>query len=113
MEYCNTKTIQLPQSIHFNDRENLERFSRIVNMHEDFTLLVRDRKSYSIACENFDCTVLMCPDAAYGLGRLERSCSPELPVLSLIRTDHESTREDISKIWNTAPWKIGSMTAGV
>ncbi|MYE03234.1 MAG: exopolysaccharide biosynthesis protein [Alphaproteobacteria bacterium] len=97
------KTIQLPQSIHFNDQENLQQFSRIVGMHEDFTLLVRDRKSYSIACENFDCTVLMCPDAAYGLGRLERNRNPELPVLSLIRTDHETTGEDISKIREYGP----------
>lgn len=103
MKYRNVKTIQLSQSIHFNDRENLQRFSRIVGMHEDFTLLVRDRKSYSIACKNFDCVVLMCPDAAYGLGRLEKSCSPELPVLSLIRTDKESTGEDISKILEYGP----------
>lgn len=88
--YPDRKIIQLPQSIHFNDPKALDRCAMAIDRHPDFTMLVRDEKSYDIAKAKFNCQVMMCPDAAYALGELERTCKVTDPLLCMLRTDKES-----------------------
>lgn len=69
-DYRNRRLIQLPQSIHFRDRENLDRNRRLVADHGRVTLIARDRASFELMSERFDAQVHLAPDAAFGLGPL-------------------------------------------
>lgn len=82
--------VQLPQTIHFADRENLRRAARIINEHPYFTLLVRDRRSYDLARASFTCKVALCPDMAFCLRRWRRGRHPGDHLLLLLRRDKES-----------------------
>ncbi len=84
------KIVQLPQSIFFQDVENLRRAADTVNRHPDFTLMVRDRASEAVARENFTCKIELVPDMAFMIGSLPRNRAPEQKTLCLIRSDHES-----------------------
>ncbi|MBR2655837.1 MAG: polysaccharide pyruvyl transferase family protein [Loktanella sp.] len=99
------KVIQLPQSIHFNSDEALEKAATAIGMHPDFTLMVRDKQSFDLAKKNFSCSILLCPDAAHGLGDLSGSQQATIPILCMIRTDSESglTSEEIKEIHSYGP----------
>ncbi|MFD0912578.1 polysaccharide pyruvyl transferase family protein [Methylophilus luteus] len=90
------KVIQLPQSIHFLDSNNLHKAVKIFNNHPDFHLLVRDQKSYDFAARNFKSNVTLSPDCAFVLGAQPRkkTCSK---YLYLLRTDSEKKQ---SYAWN-------------
>jgi exopolysaccharide biosynthesis predicted pyruvyltransferase EpsI len=79
--------VQLPQSIHFTDRQSLERARRVFAAHPRFTLLVRDRRSLAIAREELARGAELCPDMAFGLGPLRPSRRPVDDVVSLVRRD--------------------------
>ena len=89
-QYPEKKIVQLPQSIHFNSKDAIEKTANAIRKHKDFTLLVRDHKSYEFAKTNFDCDIKLCPDSAYALSDLQIE-SPNITrnVLSLLRTDKE------------------------
>ena len=76
------KIVQLPQSIHFNSRRNVDSAARAIEA-------LRDRKSLDFARKNFQCQVGLCPDMAYALGPLAKSYPPKKNVLFLLRTDIE------------------------
>lgn len=85
--------VQLPQSIHFSDKDALARFAAIVADHPDFTLHVRDCDSLAIAAAHLACAVHLTPDSAFALGPQARGAS-DTPRLALLRTDAERvTRE--------------------
>jgi exopolysaccharide biosynthesis predicted pyruvyltransferase EpsI len=80
--------IQLPQSIHFDDRARAEAAARAIARHGNFRLFVRDQPSYDFAAAHFDCKVALCPDMATFIGTLERG-EPDVDVFYLLRTDKE------------------------
>jgi pyruvyl transferase EpsO len=84
------KIIQLPQSVHFDNPKALDQCAFAIDNHADFILLVRDEKSYALAQRKFNCQVLMCPDAAFGLGAIKTTCEATCPVLCMLRSDRES-----------------------
>jgi pyruvyl transferase EpsO len=89
-QYPEKKIVQLPQSIHFSSKDAIEKTAKAIRNHNDFTLLVRDIKSFEFANSHFDCDVKLCPDSAYALGNFqfdEQSIARE--VLCLLRTDKE------------------------
>ena len=61
------KIVVLPQTVHFLDdeegRKQLKRSQEIYNSHKDLTILTRDKKSYGLAKEYFNCRVHLVPDA--------------------------------------------------
>ena len=81
--------VQLGQSINFRSAENLERARRAVARHGNVTLVVRDAPSRDRATELFDARVVLAPDMAFALGRLERTASATQPLLHLGRDDLE------------------------
>jgi exopolysaccharide biosynthesis protein PssK len=85
------RTIQLPQSIHFEDRGNRERLRRLCEAHSDFTLLTREPQSLAEARNHFDVPSLLCPDPAFSLGMRPLPAEPRTDVLWLARTDPESS----------------------
>lgn len=82
--------VQLPQSIFFRERTNLEQARRVIGGHPNLTLLVRDRRSLEFARREFDAPSHLCPDSAFLLGTLERPVLPRLDQLWLMRTDKEA-----------------------
>ncbi len=62
--------IQLPQSIHFAQRKNLDRVRRQVAEHGDVTLMLREQASYELAQREFEADTVLAPDSALALGSL-------------------------------------------
>jgi exopolysaccharide biosynthesis protein PssK len=81
--------VQLPQTITFRARANLERAARLFDGHDRFTLLVRDEDSLALGRQSFGCPVVLCPDMAFSLGSL-RLPRGERELLALVRSDVES-----------------------
>jgi exopolysaccharide biosynthesis predicted pyruvyltransferase EpsI len=90
-DFPGVRVVQLPQSIKFQDDASLEQARRAFGTHPDFTLLVRDGDALSFAEQHFDCRVELCPDSAFALGSQARRRQPDLDVLVLARTDHETS----------------------
>lgn len=88
-QYKNHKIVQLPQSIHFQHEENIEKSQKVINAHPDFTLLVRDHKSYDFAKKHYTCHVELVPDMAFFLGPLRRRTQPIVDIYFLKRSDKE------------------------
>ena len=86
------KILQLPQSIHFAKKANLERARAVFNAHPDLTLLLRDERSLQFARNEFRAKSLLCPDMAFALGPLDHPEPPTHEVVWLSRTDIESSR---------------------
>ena len=80
--------VQLPQSIHFRDTGQAERFAVLVAAHPNFTLHVRDERSLDFARRRFACRIHLTPDSAFALGRQHR-LAPDCRMLMLLRTDGE------------------------
>lgn len=87
--FSTTRTIQLPQSLWFERPENLDRVRRLVDAHDDLTLLVRETNSLDLATDWFQTSVALVPDAAFGLaGEMQRSAA-ECDLLVVRRGDKE------------------------
>ena len=104
--YKGRPVVQLPQSIHFNDPAAIERTAARIAAHGAFTLLVRDQRSLELARSRFDCSVALCPDMAFCLGPQQRSSTPIVPVLMLLRTDLERRSEAIEPTRLPSGWKV-------
>jgi exopolysaccharide biosynthesis predicted pyruvyltransferase EpsI len=90
-DFPDVPTIQLPQSMWFDDEANLLRFARLVEAHRNLTLLWRDRASLDRAAGVFGgARSILCPDLVFGLGELSRPCDPTREVVWLKRDDGES-----------------------
>lgn len=104
--YPHRRIVQLAQSIYYkpNDRENLEEGKRLIGAHPDFTLMVRDQHSYDFAKTEFDCEVILCPDAAHCLLELHLRGQARHQVLSLMRQDKEAVYQDmLSRLRDEGP----------
>lgn len=82
--------IQLPQSLHFQEPQNLERCQAVLNRHERLTLLLRDERSLRLAQENFSAPARLCPDLAFALGPLPPPVEPDRDIVFLSRRDREA-----------------------
>lgn len=87
------RVIQLPQSIHFADRQAAERTAQAIARHGDFVLFVRDHKSLAFATNAFACPVHLCPDMAFYMGPLERPAAPVKDIVCLMRQDKEAVSD--------------------
>jgi len=98
--FTNHKIIVMPQTVHFKDPANLERFKGVYNRHPDLTLYLRDKVSQAFAHEHLTKHSYLMPDMAHQLWRddpllqIDKSGSGEL---FLGRTDCEAdARRDTS-----------------
>jgi exopolysaccharide biosynthesis predicted pyruvyltransferase EpsI len=98
--------VQLPQSMHFQDRANLDRNRRLVADHGAVTLIARERESEARFRESFDTPVLLAPDCAFGLRRLRTPADPAIADILWLRrkagdaeyVDHGGPPPDISLV---------------
>jgi exopolysaccharide biosynthesis predicted pyruvyltransferase EpsI len=81
--------VQMPQSIYFDCRETLEATAAAIKAHKDFTLFVRDSRSFELATKVFDCAVHLSPDMAFAMKPI-RARSSNVDFFCLLRTDKEA-----------------------
>ncbi len=90
-DFPKNKIIQLPQSVFFQNKENLKQTKTIFNNHSNLTLLLRDQKSLEFVRNEFSNPSLLCPDMALALGLLARTSNPVFDIVSLMRSDIEAS----------------------
>lgn len=83
------RIVQLPQTIHYRDERALAASRRVLEAHDDFTLLVRDDRSLALAREGLGVRSAPCPDLAFALGPRAVRRAPDRDVVWLLREDHE------------------------
>lgn len=92
--YPNTKFVQLPQSVHFNDGLAQKRSAALYRSHGGVIFFVRDTDSLVFAREEAGCDGGLMPDMAHQLWRSEivppTWGSGAKGILSQIRRDEES-----------------------
>jgi len=87
--YKNNRIVILPQTIHFEDSNNFEKTSDILQKHPDLHIFVRDKRSYKIAKDMVD-NVYLVPDMAHFLWPIKTLNVNSGKYLFLLRTDKES-----------------------
>lgn len=90
------RIIQLPQSIHFDHRVNLDRARSVLGAHRDLTLCVRDRRSLELARAQFAARSVLCPDMAFGIEDRPDATGPvAYDIVWQTRTDHEAAQQPL------------------
>ena len=110
-------TVQMPQTIHFDDETKLVEFAKIIKRHKNYTLLARCQKSLEFSIKNLTNSTFLCPDMAFFIGPVLLKFEPHCDHLVLSRTDHEKSNENlmelfsktISKSHETVDWLQASM----
>jgi pyruvyl transferase EpsO len=93
------RIVQLPQSIHFGHRANLDRARSVLDAHPNLTICVRDRHSLEQARAQFAARSVLCPDMAFGIeDRPDAVESAAYDIVWLVRTDHESTQQPLPQL---------------
>lgn len=82
--------VQLPQTIHFDTREGLDRAGQRFRGHARLSLLVRDTPSLELARNHLGVPARLCPDMSFCLGPLARIGSAAHETLWLSRGDREA-----------------------
>ncbi len=85
-----SRIVGLPQTVHFESPDALDRVRSAFDGHPNLTLLARDHRSLEILRSEFACRSELCPDSAVALGPLRRPAPADRAVLWLVRTDQES-----------------------
>ena len=93
-EYPLNLIVQLPQSVLFQNPGNAQRFKDVLAGHENFVLMVRDNQSFQRAIGLHSGRILLVPDMALALNRIQRPNSPKFEILALLRSDKEKSRKD-------------------
>ncbi|CAN5188172.1 polysaccharide pyruvyl transferase family protein [soil metagenome] len=88
-DFPKARVIQLPQSVWFRSEERANEFRRLAEGHADYTLMLRERRSFEWAEAKLDVPLALCPDLAFGLGPLPRR-EADLDLLWLMRRGRES-----------------------
>ena len=98
----NSIFIQLPQSVKFNNVENVTKTANIIKKIKKVILLARDIDTYQYFLQHFyfdNVEIYLCSDMAFNLGNINVKTKPIFKELILKRTDKETEYkiEDIIK----------------
>ena len=87
-----------PQSVKFDDKQQMETHADVMNVHPNVTYLFRDHQSYDIIVNSgifkYNKAVL-CPDAAMQIGMIQPTTIPTHDVVWLKRKDKESLYSEL------------------
>ena len=104
-KFPDRKIVIFPQSIHFQDANNIELTSEAINGHPDLTMMVRDHVSLEFARKHYRCKILLVPDMAFMIGAVAPPRKPNSRILALIRQDKESVLANSSSL-NNSPHSV-------
>ncbi len=85
--------VQFPQSIFFQNHDNVADTAAWIEEHGNLTLCVRDAKSYTFAQQHFQCRVLLTPDMAFAMKPIQRTAFPSADFFCLLRADKEAVAD--------------------
>ncbi|MCY8282202.1 polysaccharide pyruvyl transferase family protein, partial [Bacillus inaquosorum] len=92
--YPNHKIVILPQSIYFQNKDNLKRTAEIFSKHANLHIITREKASYATAQDYFTSNhIKLLPDMAHQLFPVVATQQPINQKLRFIRTDHEANKE--------------------
>ncbi|MCY9013565.1 polysaccharide pyruvyl transferase family protein [Bacillus inaquosorum] len=92
--YPNHKIVILPQSIYFQNKDNLKRTAEIFSKHANLHIITREKASYATAQAYFTSNhIKLLPDMAHQLFPVVPTQQPINQKLRFIRTDHEANKE--------------------
>ncbi|MDQ7725471.1 polysaccharide pyruvyl transferase family protein [Bacillus halotolerans] len=92
--YPNHKIVILPQSIYFQNEDNLKRTADIFSAHSNLHIITREKASYATAQAYFlNNHIKLLPDMAHQLFPIIPTQQPTGQKLRFIRTDHEANDE--------------------
>lgn len=63
--YQENPILLMPQTIYFDDEDNLKDMQDAIYKHGKVTITVRDQQSYDFAIQHFDCPCYLVPDMAF------------------------------------------------
>jgi len=93
-DYSDNKIIILPQTVFYTDDNKMKNDVELFARHRNLTICARDKKSYQILKDNFQNEIILVPDMAFCIPRVEiqRYRVPEIigSTLFLRRTDRET-----------------------
>jgi len=91
-EYPNKRIVILPQSVHFQNPEELDKSCALLKQHSDLHIFLRDKKSLSILHDKGLPNLRLCPDMAHALWEKIAASSPSRhSSLYLLRRDKEES----------------------
>jgi pyruvyl transferase EpsO len=96
-DFAHKPLIQFPQSIHFDSDESVKEIAEAISNCTNYSLLVRDKKSFAFAKEYFNCSLNLIPDMAFYLPKLTR-LKPKSDVFCLLREDKEQLVDKTQEI---------------
>lgn len=114
--FPHNRIVQLPQTLHFQNPDELERARAIVNAHDHLLILCRDRESHAFARTHFRAQAVLCPDMAFQLGHIDPPGERGPGVVWLARTDPESAIGEMRRPTNglePTDWLTDTPTAVV
>lgn len=93
--FKDNRIIVFPQTIYYQERENLVRSAQRINQHPRLTILVRDKMSEAIAREHYIAAdIRLCPDMAFYLDiKFNKPQILNPKSLIIIRRDKELKKE--------------------
>lgn len=65
MDFPENRIVVFPQSVHYQDKVNLEKDVKFFNLYSNVIICVRDQKSYDILHGKFRNKILLVPDMAF------------------------------------------------
>jgi pyruvyl transferase EpsO len=101
--FAHKRIVQLPQSIHFDSAAALQATAATIKAHPDFTLMVRDRRSFDFASRHFECPVMLAPDMAFAMRPIVRA-PPSVDYFCLFRTDKEAVIDQRPVVERLQEW---------
>lgn len=91
-KYPENPILFMPQTIHFNDEQNLNEMAQLINKHKKVILCLRDKESFAIAQKHFHCDSYLVPDMAFYMKKnfsLDSHTSNSNKTLLVQREDKE------------------------
>lgn len=92
------EVLVFPQSVKFDNKQQMETHADVMNMHPNVTYLFRDHQSYEVIVNSgifrYNNAVL-CPDAAMQIGMIQPTTIPTHDVVWLKRKDKESLYSEL------------------
>jgi exopolysaccharide biosynthesis predicted pyruvyltransferase EpsI len=85
--------IQLPQTLLFRDEANVRLTREAIKQHGNFTLMVRDQRSFHFARDQLDCKTILAPDMAFSMGPLTSTLTATRDATYLVRSDKEASAD--------------------
>lgn len=91
-KYPHKRIVILPQSVHFSDKQELDKSCDILKRHPDLHIFLRDKNSLLILQEKGIPNLQLCPDMAHALWGILSAPNPtQTSPLYLLRRDKEES----------------------